>query len=233
MAIIIGSNTIVSGPSFPLGGIISVQWGIQPQLNRLWELGNWRPWKTVVTRVTSLSLTTYAGAGPSINLAPANSCVDSSAKLIVTIAPGSCGTIPGGLGGTFTVYLNSYSYSKGDPIGFGQQSYSGQYWPGPAQGGPNDPVLYNGAPTLVLQGTAEGTQTADSGLVTGITFDTSPSNPLIEGQEGSVSAGFPGVGQADTVTYGIVNSVTNGDLVSSGKVGQASVNIPHQPLYFG
>lgn len=231
MAIIIGSNTIVSGPSFPAGGIISVQWGIQPQVNRLWQLGSWTPYRTMVTRIISLSLTTYAGAGPSINLTPATGCVDSTATITVTISPGSCGTLPAGLGGTFTVYLGSYSYNKGDAIGFGQQSYSGQDWPGGAgSGGGGAGVEFTDAPTVVLQGIAEGTQTADTGLSTGIAFSGGFD---VYGQEGSVSAGFPGIGQADEVRYGLVNAISNGSLRADGKVGQGSVTIPHQPLYFG
>jgi len=228
MAIIIGSNTIIGGSSFPSGGIVSIQWGIQPQVSRLWQLGAWAPYKTLVTRVTSLSITTYAGAGPSINLQPAAGCTPSRATINVTISPGSCGAIPPGLGGSFTVYLSSYSYNKGDAIGFGQQSYAGQNWPGPEEVAGD--IIYNGAPSVVLQGTAEGTETSDTGLITGVTFSAGDFN--VYGQEGSVSAGFPGIGQADTVHYGLVSAISNGSLRASGKVGQASVTIPHQPLYY-
>jgi len=58
------------------------------------------------------------------------------------------------------------------------------------------------------------------------------STGLVYGTQGSVSAGFPGVGAANIVTHGFVNSVSNGDLRNDGKVGQAQVNVPHQPLYF-
>ena len=84
MAIIIGSNTQVSGD---VQGVVSVQWGISPQINRLWQLGSWDPYSQLATRVTNVSLTIYAGGGPSINLQPASSCTDSSAKLNITISP--------------------------------------------------------------------------------------------------------------------------------------------------
>lgn len=228
MAIIIGSSTQVTGD---VQGVISVQWGISPQINRLWQLGSWDPYAQLATRVTNVSVTCYAGGGPSINLQPSSSCVDSDATLNLTINPGACSALPTGLGGSFVVYLSSFSYNKGDAVGFGQQSYSGQTWPGgagPGGGGAN--VEFTDAPTVVLQGRAEGTSTTDAGLDTGVTFSTGWD---VYGVQGNVSAGFPGVGQADEVRNGLVNQISNGDLRNDGKVGQASVNIPHQPLYFG
>ncbi len=226
MAIIIGANTQVTGD---VQGVISAQWGISPQINRLWQLGSWDPYFQLATRITNVSLTIYAGGGPTINLEPATSCVDSGALLNITITPGSCGAVPAGLGGSFTVYLSSYSYSKGDAIGFGQQSYSGQDWPGGAGAGGGANVEFTDAPTVVLQGRAEGNSTIDAGLDTGVDFSAGWD---VYGTQGSVSAGFPGTGQADEVRQGLVNQVSNGDLRNDGKVGQASVNIPHQPLYF-
>jgi len=227
MAIIIGSNTQVTGD---VQGVISAQWGISPQINRLWQLGSWDPYYQLATRVTNVSLTVYAGGGPTINLQPAAACVDSAAKLTITIDPGSCGTVPVGLGGNFTVYLSSYSYSKGDALGFGQQSYSGQDWPGGAGAGGGATVEFADAPTVVLQGRADGTSTIDVGLGTGVSFSGGWD---VYGIQGSVSAGFPGTGQADEVRNGLVDQISNGDLRNDGKVGQASVNIPHSPLYFG
>lgn len=227
MAIIIGSNTQVTGD---VQGVISAQWGISPQINRLWQLGSWDPYYQLATRVTNVSLTIYAGGGPTINLQPATACVDSTALLSITITPGSCGAVPADLGGNFTVYLSSYSYSKGDAVGFGQQSYSGQDWPGGAGSGGGANVEFTDAPTVILQGRAEGTSTIDAGLGTGVAFSGGWD---VYGVQGSVSAGFPGTGTADETRNGLVDQISNGDLRNDGKVGQASVNIPHQPLYFG
>jgi len=228
MAIIIGANTQVTGD---VQGVISAQWGISPQINRLWQLGSWDPYNQLATRSTNVSLTIYAGGGPTINLQPAAACVDSSAKLNVTITPGSCGVIPAELGGSFTVYLSSFSYSKGDAVGFGQQSYSGQDWPGGAgTGGGGATVEFTDAPTVISQGRAEGTETIDTGLDTGVSFSGGWD---VYGTQGSVSAGFPGIGQADSVRNGLIDQISNGSLKDDGKVGQASATIPHQPLYFG
>lgn len=219
MGVIIGAATTVS-----INGSISAQWSVQANINKLWALGGWTPYKTVVTKTETVSITAYAGAGPSISLLPAAGCSDSSAKFLVTISPGSCaGGSSGGISGSF--YLMSYSYSKGDPIALAQESYSGQRWPGGGGGGGGD-VEYISAPSLVLQGPAEGSA---SGLGTsGVTFG---GGPTVEGTQGSVSAGFPGLGQSDDTTYGIISNVGGGTLKSDGDVGQASATVPHQPLY--
>jgi len=227
MAIIIGANTQVTGD---VQGVISAQWGISPQINRLWQLGSWDPYYQLATRSTNVSLTIYAGGGPTINLQPAASCIDSLAVLNVTITPGSCEVIPAGLADSFTVFLSSFSYSKGDAIGFGQQSYSGQAWPGGAGAGGGATVEFTDAPTVVLQGRAEGTETIDAGLTTGVSFSGGWD---VYGTEGSVSAGFPGIGAANQIRHGLVDQISNGSLKDDGKVGQASATIPHHPLYFG
>lgn len=226
MAIIIGSNTQIGGDI--AGGIISAQWGISPQINRLWQLGSWSPYHQLATRVTNINITCYAGAGPKIDLQPADSCANSSALLNLTISPGGCGDIPPDVGGTFVVYLSSFSYNKGDAIGFGQQSYSGQYWPGGAGSGGGENVIFTDAPTVVLQGMSEGNESADDGLDTGVSFSGGWD---VYGTEGNVSAGFPGTGSANIIRQGLVNQISNGDLRNDGKTGQSSVTIPHQPLY--
>ena len=226
MAIIIGAATQVAGD---FQGAVSAQWGVQPQINRLWQLGSWDPYRTQVTTTNNVSVTVYAGGGPTINLAPATSCSDSNARFNITISPGTCGGKGANLGISGRFYLMSYSYSKGDAIGLGQQSYSGNLWPGGTGGAPSGAnVEYTDAPTLVLQGRTEGNITADSGLNTGMSLSTG----LVYGTQGSVSAGFPGLGSATTVTHGFINSVSNGDLRNDGKTGQSQANVPHQPLYF-
>lgn len=219
MAVIIGALTTVS-----IAGSISANWSVQAQINRLWELGSWTPYKTVVTKMESANITAYAGSGPSISLAPSTSCADSTATFSVTISPGACGAGGGG-GLTGSFFLMSYSYSKGDAVGLGQESYNGQRWPGGGGGGGVEAI---DAPTYVLQGPAEGNESGD---VTnkGVTLGST----TVEGTQGSVSAGFPGLGQADTIKYGIVSAVGGGTLKQDGKVGQGSANVPHQPIWVG
>jgi len=221
MAVIIGALTTTG-----IDGTISAQWGVQAQMSRLWELGGWTPYKTMVTKTETVSLTTYAGAISSISLSPSTSCANSNATISVNISPGACGGGgPGGLSGSF--FLMSYSYSKGDAIGLGQESWNGQRWPG--GGGAGGAIEYTVAPSYVLQGPTEGSESGDV-TSNGIIFG---GGATIDGSQGSVSAGFPGLGQADTITYGIVTQVGGGTLKQDGKIGQGSGNVPHQPIWIG
>jgi hypothetical protein len=229
MAIIIGTATHVSFDG-KTEGIISANWATNPQITRLWSLGSWNSYGTFITVTKTISVTMYAGALSAKTLTPATSCANSSARVLVSIVPGSCGT---GGGGNFSsnAYLSSYSYDKSDPVGFGQESWSAQEW---IAGGSNQNsapyIIYAGVPTSVIQGITEGTSSTD-GANTGITFDTG--NTIIDGTQGSISAGTPGIGQANTTRNGVISAVGGGDLMNSGKIGQGSATIPHTPLYFG
>jgi hypothetical protein len=226
MAIILGSATVVTvdGNS---EGIISVNWGISPQVNRLWQIGSWSPFKTMVTSTRTISVTMYAGAGPDlITVTPTESCANSVSTITISIVPAACGASIEGATGTF--FLNSYSYDKGDAGGFGQQSYSAQQWVDGDENCEAD-VVYVRAPTYIISGISEATITADEGLNTGITLLNSSLN--VEGEQGSVSAGVPGIGTVNTTIYSIASSIGNGDMCSRGKVGQGSVSIPLTPIY--
>ena len=217
MAIIIGAATTVGGD---FSGAISAQWGVNQQITRLWQLGSWTQYDYQIVDIETASLTVYAGGGPTKSLTPATTCTDSQATASVVISPQNCG---GGsiTGVNNTFYIMSYSYSKGDAVGLGQQSYSLQRWPGSAVD------KHVQAPDFVLQGIAEGSEGADSGLSTGVTLESIDAT----GSQGNVSAGFPGIGQVTTVNFGIVSTISNGDLRSAGKTGQSQASIAHQPLY--
>jgi hypothetical protein len=219
MAVIIGALTTIN-----IDGVVSAQWALQPQINRLWELGSWDPYKTVVTTLKTISLTTYAGAISTKDLSPSNSCSDSGATLDVNIDPETCGAAVTGIDDTF--YLTSYSYSKGDHIGYGQESWNGQTWV--AYGGSTGDLVYIGTPTYVLEGPSEGSSSGDVANK-GIVFNTGAAQ--VDGSQGSVSAGFPGIGQADTTTHGIIERVGGGTLKEDGKIGQGNATIPRHPLW--
>jgi len=84
----------------------------------------------------------------------------------------------------------------------------------------------------ISEGTYNGTLTAAEMGITGGTVDAS-------GETGSVSAGFPGIGQADDIYY--ISGVTQvgggvlGDTpgTGAGKYGNSSISIPHTPLWLG
>jgi hypothetical protein len=228
MAIIIGTATTVSFGGVT-NGIISANWATNPQIARLWSLGSWSAYGTFITVTKTISVTMYAGAMSAKTLSPATSCANSTAVVNVDIDPGSCGT---GGGGDFssTAYLSSYSYDKSDPVGFGQESWSAQEW---IAGGTNQNsppyIIYAGIPTAIIQGITEGTSSTEAGINTGIVF----TGTTIDGTQGSISAGTPGIGQATTTRNGVISRVGGGSLMASGKIGQGSATIPHQPLYFG
>ena len=223
MGVIIGSLTTVNIGG--TDGFQSVNWNIQVQSNRLWELGSWDVYKTQVTKTITVSVTTYAGVLGSVNLTPSTSCANSSANKTIIISASACGT-----GGSVNfneanMYITSYSYSKGDPTAFGTESWSFQKWVDPGNLGAG--YIEVGEPTFVLQGISEGSKTGNVSNL-GVIIDSATS---LTGSQGSVSAGFPGLGNADDIEYGIVSRIGGGTLEQSGKTGQSNASVPHQLLY--
>jgi len=235
MAVILGSVTTVVVDAVDDSGFQSVSWNINRQPTRLWELGSWYPWKTQVAKTITISLSVYAEALDPVDLVLATSCDDSNAKKDIVITPASCGNDvdPVNEAG---MYITSYSYSKGDATGFGTESWSFQKWVVADVSG--DSFIATPAPSFVLQGISEGNRQGDVGNGTtdlGIRFVDEPSNQhtehVVTGDAGSVSAGFPGLGNADTTEIGLVERIGGGLLEAGGRIGQSSANIPHQPVY--
>jgi hypothetical protein len=211
MAVIIGSSTTVVG----FEGVVSVNWNLSPNVQRLWQLGSFTPYDTILNVTQTLSVVVYGSpAVPIIPIVHAGGCVDSAVKFDCTVNPAACEQGIEGPSGTF--YLSGYSYSKGSPQGHGQCTYNGQQWV-------SDPI-----PNLILCGGAEGTKSTTNDI-TGVVFSSIDAT----GFQGSVSAGFPGVGNASETAYGIVSSVGNDPAgISHGKTATANVTVKHQPLWF-
>lgn len=222
MGVILGTMTevIVGGVS---DGFQSINWNINAQPTRLWQLGSWLPWNTQLAGTVSLNITSYAGALSSINLEPASSCDKSTAVKTVTLNAQSCS--PGtSVNEEFEdMFITSYSYSKGDPIGFGTETWAFQAWIETNVGG----YVNSPAPSTVLQGISEGSRSGDN-FDRGVELNATT---IVTGSQGSVSAGIPGIGNADTIELGIVTRIGGGLLEALGLVGQSSATIPHQPLY--
>lgn len=214
--VIIGAGTVITG----FTGVVSANWSLNPNLQRLWQLGSWTPYDTIKQATQEVSITVYAGGGPQISIYPPSSdCTDSVAKFECNIIPASCSTNVEAPSGSF--YLSSFSYSKSDVRGYGQESYSGMQW------------ISEGdftAPTVVLLGISEGQYNGD---LTPNQMGVNVLAPEAEGYSGSVSAGFPGLGTADTTYYSIFTEVgLPGAVVKlDGKMGNASVSVPHTPLW--
>ena len=210
MAVIIGAATQITG----FEGVVSVNWNMSPNVRRLWEIGSYDPYDSMLNVINTINVTCYGGGGPTITIPRATDCVDSTAVFECTVIPAACGdNVPGPTG---TFYLNSYTFNKGDVTGPGQTSYAGQQWA-------SDPH-----PSYVLCGGAEGT--AGGNARHGVVFSTIDAT----GIQGSVSAGFPGLGTSNEINYGVVLTVgDNPSSIDHGKTGTANVTIKHQPIWLG
>jgi len=245
MSIIIGGMTVVSvqfvAQNTVTDAFQSVNWNINMQPNRLWVLGSWDPYKTQVGKTVSVSFTTYASRASNgsldpnliqpITLSPSTTCENSNARAHVIIHVDACGPTSEVDVNLENMYLTSYSYAKGDAIGFGTESWSFQAWLASDVTGTE--FLEIPDPSYILQGRSEGSYSGNVGSGPedmGLVLDA---DGQVTGQQGSVSAGFPGVGNADDITLGLVDRIGGGRLDADGQMGQSSASIPHQPLYIG
>lgn len=235
MAVIIGAGTTVVSSQFPNGGIVSVQFGFSPQVERLYQLGSFSPYDSTVTKTRTLSVNVYGkkadGTGGSVPflVPPSTSCVDADA-LNITVNPASCvGSL---LPFIENYFLTSYAYSK-DNLGFGQETWS-------FTSKPDIPGF--GGTIVMLRGIAEGTIATGPGVMTppdmGVVVDDPASNDAfgapIEGESGSVQAGTPGIGNFDIQRHVIVTTVGGSKGKGTGAdgfTGQASISIPVTPIY--
>lgn len=214
MAIVIGAGTSVS---FYGACVISANWGYNPNTQRLYCIGEWSPSYSYDKPTETLSLVIYSGTGgPVYDTSPTESC-DNANQVSASIDPAACGDAVASISGDW--WVNSYGYSKDDPLLPGQETWGMQRWVTGVQG--NIPI-----PTYVLRGISEGQATkgssdADPGIVfTGTT---------VTSETGSVSAG--GIGRADELTMGVVVQVGGSESPASGKVGQGSASMPYTPLW--
>ena len=211
MAVVIGAATQVS---FNGSCVISAQWGYNPNVQRLYCIGEWTPSeeRTFYRPTETLNLTIYA-PGPSYDTTPTETCADAN-SIYASISPAACGETFIALTGAWLV--SSYSYSKDDATLPGQESWSMTRW----KNINSTPTGNFVEPTYVMRGISEGQSTDNAGIIfTGTTVDTTT---------GNVSAG--GFGRADTLSVGVVTSVGGGSS-AAGDTGQGSVSMPYTPLY--
>jgi len=214
MSIIIGNGTTVS---FYGACVISANWGYNPNTQRLYCIGNWSPQYTYDRPTQTLSLSIYSGTGgPTYDTSPTESCQDAN-QLSASVFPAACGNAVGDIVGPW--FVNSYGFSKDDPLLPGQETWGMQKWLVGQYG--NSPL-----PTYVLRGVSEGSGTKDAAdadpgiLFTGVT---------VESQSGNVSAN--GIGRNDTLTLGVTTQVGGSESPAAGKIGQGSVSMPYTPLW--
>lgn len=228
MGIIIGAGTIVN---FANRGacVTSVNWGYNPNPQRLYCIGEWAPRFTFNKPTETMSVTIYTGTGSSAllyNTTPHEECraINNPADIVfAAVDAAGCGAGVTSVTGDW--YVVGYNFNKDDPLMPAQESWSLQRWlPYGTSGQPD----YIPAPTYVIRGITEGQSTPPNGgneyVATGISFTGTP----VQSTTGSVSAG--GQGRADITYYGTVIQV-GGGANTNGKIGNGSATIPYTPMW--
>lgn len=145
---------------------------------------------------------------------PTGSCANASPLITASVSPTVCGDPVAGVSGDW--FLTSYSFSKDDPVGPGQESWSMTRW----VAGGGTPM-----PTYVIRGISEGQASNVGGVVNaGVVF----TGITTQASTGSVSAGS--VGKAHAMTIGQVISV-GGGTNTGGETGTGSASMPYTPLW--
>lgn len=232
MAVIIGNSTTVVSTLFPDGGVVSTNFGINAQINRLWQLGSFSPFDTYVQKQKQLSLTIYgkkedgSGGTQVFDLTPSTSCTDSDG-IVIEVTPAACGTYIAPFSAIW--YPTSYSYQK-DNFGFGQESWSFT----------TKPEVDNYTGTIVMiRGISSGQILTGAGMMTSVDVgvvineaDSRDSNgDVIEGESGSISAGDMSIGDYAVQRECLFTSCGGSVGKQDGYKGQVSVSIPYTPIY--
>jgi len=213
MPFIISAGTVVTGFG---AGIQSINFTLNPQIQRLYQLGTPVPYDKNLITQASLSITRYAPGTPQ-NVEASIDCVEPD-PLVLSIFASNCAG--GVVDLTDEFFITSYSYQK-EIQGWGLETYSLINRPTVIGGG-------DGVETRMIRGVAEGQTTTDGGADTGVVFLPSPT---VNGQTVEVTAGSPGIGRANSMEFGEVQVVGGGTSKSDGRDGNASVSIPYTPIY--
>jgi hypothetical protein len=231
-AVIVGNSTQVSTALFTDGGIISVNFGFNPQINRLWQLGSFSPYDTYVMRQRELSITAYgqredgSGGSQQYDLTPSDSCADAD-PISITVTPGACEVSINPF--TYDYVPSSYSYKK-DNFGWGQESWSFVTKP--------DVDNYTGD-IVILRGVATGNVLTGDGILTaaemGVVINEADSvdgnGDNIEGESGSVQAGQNSIGEYSVSREIVVSQIGGSIGKKDAWNGSATVNIPTETVY--
>ena len=229
MAVIIGSTASVTltGVVALSTGIISANWSSGVNTERLYQLGATPIFKTTRTATRTFGITAYGGAR-TVSVTGLDSfsasCSDDAPSSSVSISVTACGgspTLPSGE----EYWATSYGYSK-DYTSYGQETWSFT----------SKPVFYNdlgeefvptGVSVFMLRGLGEGTVKGNQES-TGVTFQ---SGSTVDSDDGNLTSGFPGVGEATITTNGIASTIAESAGKDDGKKAEANITINHQPVF--
>jgi hypothetical protein len=229
MVVIIGAGTIVTSDKIS-SGFVSVSFNLSPQVERLFQLGSFDAFDLNVTTQESASISSYGGASTPVALAQSTSCVDSTAKMDITITPAPCTGAANPIirTGANALFITGFSYSK-DFQAFGQESWSLT----------GKPIIQGFTGNIAfIQGFAEGNRITGTDIVSNdgiVLVDSATSTPGqvdATGRTISVSAGSPGLGNDDLQDFGKVTQIGGGVGKEDGKRGTSTASIPHQLIFF-
>ena len=234
MAVIIGFGTTISTSLFPDGGIVSINFGLNADVNRLWELGSFAPYDTLSTEHRVMSISAYGkdssdqGGSNPVTLTPSTSCADTG-TISITVTPAFCGDAIAPFQDDF--YVTGYSYSKDEVHGYGTESWTLR----------SRTIMpdYTGN-IVMLRGISTGQIMTGQGVLEpyqmGVVIDESASkNALgqwIEAESGSVTAGFPGIGNYDITREVVFTQVGGSYSKADGYRGNVNVTIPVEEVLF-
>ncbi len=212
-----------------------MQFGFNPQVTRLWELGSFSPYDSFVQKTRTLTIGVYGsrpdggGGSSQVSVEPSITCVDAG-TVYVTINPASCVSSLSSFAENY--FVTGYSYQK-ENLGYGQETWTFT----------SKPVIpsYSGS-IVMLRGIAEGQIATGDGIMTsgdmGVVVDETASNDSlganIEGESGSIQAGSPGLGNYDVQRFVIVSTVgaSIGKATTiDGLSGQANIQIPMNTVF--
>lgn len=230
MAVIIGAGSIITGTTFANSCVVSVNWACNPNVQRLYCLGQWSPTYQFAKPTQTLSVVIYSGTnGPIYSTAASTDCSLPGDSISAGVDAAGCD--PGATLGVFTytdwVVVN-YGYSKDDPNMPGQETWGLQRWPSGSEDDCNVGAGIDVAePDRIIRNISEGQAALESdNSYPGVVF----TGVLSYSSTGNVSAGA--VGRYDRLTYGVVSQIGGGGN-ESGKTGQGSVSVPYTPLWLG
>lgn len=227
--VVIGFGTNITGV-FDDACVTSLNWGYNPNSQRLYCLGSMSAAFVVSHPIETISLTVYSdattGVTVPIDVLPSEDC-SSLSDFNIGVTFGNCvGQQPDDISNDVLSpwYLTGYSFTKDDANMPGQEQWSFQRWlslAGHTEG--NTEHLPATQPTVVLRNVTEGQTTAQ--LATGVNLDN---DTVIESSSGSVSAGQ--IGQSSEMENGTVIEVGDPQY-NAGDRENGSATISYTPMW--
>lgn len=221
MSFILSSVTKVSfGSNAVARGIISVQITAVPQIQRLAVLGSTLPFAEVRNQQNQVSIVRYGG-GPTYNTLPSNSCQDSNTILFKFTPVGCNSEIVSKLTLNDNFFVSSYQFNK-EINRVGQESWGLFDKPVVVFSSGNQ---FGSEEKVVVRGIADGRTTTE--VNTGVVLNSTLQS---EGISASITAGNPGIGNANKLLIGVATQIGGSDNTNSSEDGNGQVNIPYQVI---